>query len=160
MDFHFYLVQLGFLFVCWTMFLQFRCGMEYAFNISQKKHRKGFRNFWFYKGHYEIGVIRTAYHVNRILLFAIWGASGVTLFLGYFAFIQPILIVWMAVLGVALIPAFFFGQWHWNKAKFGKPLILFRKDRSIRGIQSVFADIFFCTFPIFLTWYNVVFFLL
>ena len=125
-------LNLSFLLCYVFMYLRFREGLFCAYPISRKKKRIGFKNYWWFESHFQMGAIYRAYYVNKFF-FLIWCLTFcVTLLCGVVSFLQPIVAILVGILGISLIPMSLWGMIKYNQRIYGVPIVI-RRRTEIKG---------------------------
>ena len=152
----FYFFQLAVLLIYALMYLQFREGIFCACAISKKKRRKGFKNYWWFEVHHQIGAIGNLYFVNKFFFIGWCLTFAITLCFGYLSFMKYFIIGLVGFLSVCLIPMYVFGFINENQAEYGEAFVLLRKRKhGYGGYDSSILDLFCCFLPAFFVFFDL-----
>ena len=146
----FWIFNIFFLLIYTFSYLRFRGGLYCAFQISRKKKRKGFKNYWWFESHFKNGAIHKAYYINKGFFLAWCFVACVTVLLGFVSFMQPVITVLIGLLGIFLIPMHLWGLVKDCQKEYGTPIIIHKRDPVINKYYSSIPEmILICLIPIF-----------
>ena len=112
-----------------------------------KKLMKGKRNFWWYEeihAMYDLGLL---YPLNKLATVAYPLALLLALFLGWIRAVIPIICGLHILVALAMAVMNFFSGVQDNMDKYGKPIVLLRRN-SQKGIDSVVLHLWMAIFPL------------
>ena len=148
----FWIVNLIFLLLYALLYCRFRDGLYCAYPISRKKKRIGFKNYWWFETHFQNGAIHRAYYVNKLFFLAWCLVTCITFLLGFLTFMQPIIMVLVAFLGVFLVPMYLWGMIRHNQKEYGRSIVVYERLKYIKGgkvYSSIPEIIMVCMIPFF-----------
>ena len=152
----FYFFQIAVLLIYALMYLRFREGIFYVCTISRKKRRKGFKNFWLFEKHHQIGTIGKLYYVNKFFFIGWCLTFALTLCLGYLSFMEYFIAGLIGLLSACLIPMYVFDFLNCNRAEYGEGFVLLRRRKhGYGGYDSSIVDLFACFLPAFVVFFNL-----
>ena len=146
----FWIFNIFFLVIYAFSYFRFRDGLYCAFQISRKKKRKGFKNYWWFESLREIKHLGRFYVINKIFVCLYALAVIVTVPLSFFASFRAVVIAFNVIIGAALIPMTLFGVIKSNKKEFGKSFVWLKiRTDGTKKLYSSVLDICWSLSPIF-----------
>ena len=138
-------------------YVRFRGGLYCAFQISRKKKRKGFQNYWWFETQFQSGAIHKAYYINKGFFLAWCFVACATLIFSFVSIARLAVAILVLLLGLVEIPMALWGMVKENRRDYGRALVIFsfRKKNGNRAYSAIAEVIGTCCFPVFMFGINL-----
>lgn len=122
-----------------------------------RKSMKGFKNYWFYRLIHRENPMGLLYYLNILFFGAILLFVTVALLLGYVKSMRLVIFALSIVVCVIEIPAVWFSSAANYQAEFGKPFVLWVREKKTGKCRSSLVDAFSWLVSVFLIYLSYIY---